>query len=182
MSSTKEILREVVEASNRRSFLRKASLAGMAGAVAPALVPLFTPTKAQATPTPSAELDPAILNFALNLEYLEAEFYLLATTGQGISANGGTTATMDGSVEGGSVVVKSNPQVPFSNDVVKAYATEIAQDELNHVTFLQTALGAAYVAAPNLILRTASSRWASWRRRSTRWRTSRPSSIRLPTT
>ena len=152
MSSTKDIFREVLEASNRRSFMRKASLAGMAGAVAPALVPLFTPTRVEAAPTPSADLDLAILNFALNLEYLEAEYYLLATTGKGISANGGTTATMDASVEGGSVVVKDSPQVPFSSDVVKGYAMEIAEDEFNHVKFLQSALGAAYVAAPNLDL------------------------------
>ena len=108
MSTTQEIYREVLEASNRRSFLRKASLAGMVGAVAPALAPLLTPAPAQAAPTPSAELDPAILNFALNLEYLEAEFYLYATTGKGISDNQGTTAGGDGT-PGGSVAIKANP-------------------------------------------------------------------------
>ena len=151
MSSTKEIYREVLEASNRRSFLRKASLASMAGAVAPALVPLFTPTPVEAAPTPSPELDPAILNFALNLEYVEAQFYLYATTGSGLSDNNGTTAGGDGT-DGGSVIIKDNPKVPFQNDTVAALAMEIAQDEATHVAFLQKTLGAASVAAPNLDL------------------------------
>ena len=152
MSSTKEIYREVLEASNRRSFLRKAGLAGMVGAIAPGLAPLLTPATVQATPTPSPDLDLAILNFALNLEYLEAEFYLYATTGKGISDNGGNTASGDGKTDGGDVIIKSNPQVPFSNSTVAAYATEIAQDEFNHVKFLQSALGAASVAAPDIDL------------------------------
>ena len=155
MSSTKEIYREVLEASNRRSFLRKAGLAGMVGAIAPGLAPLLTPATVEATPTPSPDLDLAILNFALNLEYLEAEFYLYATTGKGISDNNGTTASGDGKTAGGEVIIKSNPKVPFSNSTVAAYATEIAQDEFNHVKFLQTALGAAAVASPDLDLQTS---------------------------
>ena len=152
MSSTKEIYREVLEASNRRSFLRRAGLASMVGAVAPALAPLLTPTRAKAAPTPSAALDVDILNFALNLEYLEAEYYLYATTGMGISDNKGNTASGDGKTAGGSVVIKDSPKVPFSNSIVADYANEIAQDEFNHVKFLQSALGAAHVAAPNIDL------------------------------
>ena len=151
MSSTKEIFHEVLEASNRRSFMRKASLASMAGAVAPALVPLFTPTPVEAAPTPSAELDPAILNFALNLEYVEAQFYLYATTGSGLSGNSGTTTGGDGTT-GGSIVIKDNPQVPFQNATVQALAMEIAHDEATHVAFLQKTLGSAAVSSPDLDL------------------------------
>ena len=155
MSSQLETAREVLEVCNRRSFVRRASLAGMAGAIAPAAANLFAPRQAEAAaPTPSVATDVAILNFALNLEYLEAEFYLNAVTGGGIVANGGTTAGGDGTA-GGTVTIKTNPKVPFSDSTVKGYATEIAQDEFNHVKFLQTALNDAgnfAVAEPDIDL------------------------------
>ena len=154
MSSQLDITREALEVCNRRSFVRRASLAGMAGAIAPVAASLFAPRRAEAALTPSLTTDVAILNFALNLEYLEAEFYLYATTGKGISDNGGDTAGGDGT-SGGEVVIKSNPQVPFSDSTVAGYAAEIAQDEFNHVKFLQTALNEAgnfAVAAPNIDL------------------------------
>ncbi len=155
MTSEKATAIELLEACNRRSFVRRAGLAGMAGVLAPAAASLFTPQHAKAAaPTPSVETDVAILNFALNLEYLEAQFYLYAVTGGGIEDNGGSTAGGDGT-SGGSVVIKDSPQVPFSDSVVAGYAAEIAQDELNHVTFLQSALNAAgnfAVAQPDLNL------------------------------
>ena len=55
---------------SRRQFLGTAGLVG-AGAVLASCAP------AMATPG-KANLDAAILNFALNLEYLEAAFYLAA--------------------------------------------------------------------------------------------------------
>ncbi len=155
MISEKQTAVELLEACNRRSFVRRASLAGMAGVLAPAAASLFAPQQATAaTPTPSVETDVAILNFALNLEYLEAEFYLHAVTGSGIAANGGSTSGGDGT-PGGTVTVKANPQVPFTDSVVAGYAAEIAQDEANHVKFLQTALNDAgnfAVAEPNINL------------------------------
>ena len=85
--------------------------------------------------------DANILNFALNLEYLEAEFYLRAVTGQGLAATDTNGVGTQGSVVGGR-------QVPFVTSAVQQYASEIAADEQNHVRFLRSALGAQAVAEP----------------------------------
>jgi hypothetical protein len=97
--------------------------------------------------TPKADLDSAILIFALNLEYLEAEYYLRGTTGKGI----------DGLIAGagdpsGSVNIKENPRVSFASSFFEDVATEIAQDELNHVRFFREALGGTAVARPAIDL------------------------------
>jgi hypothetical protein len=94
-------------------------------------------------PPPAALTDADYLNFALNLEYLEASYYLFAATGSGLSAaDSGSGA---GTVTGGALV-------PFTSAVQMEYAYEIAQDELNHVRFLRSALGSAAVSAPAIDL------------------------------
>ncbi len=117
---------------NRRQLLL-AGGAGLGTALLPGCVPL--PGGGAAT-----GLDPAILNFALNLEYLEAEYYLRAVgrTLNNVGANPGT-------VTGGS-------EVPFANDTVRQYAEEIAADEEAHVVFLRNALGDAAVSEPDIDL------------------------------
>ena len=91
----------------------------------------------------SGVTDTDVLNFALNLEYLEAEFYLRAATGSGLSdADAGSNP---GAVTGGA-------QVSFQTPAVQEYALEIANDELAHVRFLRKALGSSAVSRPQIDL------------------------------
>jgi hypothetical protein len=99
----------------------------------------------------SAITDSDILNFALNLEYLEAQFYTLATTGKTIDQVG-IGITSGSGAAGGTVTVKANPMVPFATPLLQQFAQETAKDEQNHVTFLRTALAANAVAMPNIDL------------------------------
>ena len=134
--------------SSRRALLTLggAALAGLA----------FAP-KSNAQAAGAAFTDNDILNFALNLEYLEAQFYTLAVSGKtidqiGIGIGTGTSA----STGAGSVITKPGGptacQVAFTNSVVAAYAAEIATEEQKHVSFLRSALGPNAVAQPQLDL------------------------------
>lgn len=89
--------------------------------------------------------DAAVLNFALNLEYLEAEFYIRAYYGTGLTAADTSGTGYANSVVGGSAV-------PFKTPAIQQYAREIATDELAHVRFLRSALGANAVGEPAIDL------------------------------
>ncbi len=135
--------------ARRRSFLAGALGLG-AGAVG------LAGTGRTALAQVSAANDMAILNFALNLEYLEAEYYTFAVTGGSIEALGiATTGANTGGGNPGAIAIKASPKVPFSSSAVAQYAAEIALDEQKHVTDLRGVLGAAAVARPAVDLMTS---------------------------
>ncbi|QXT34282.1 ferritin-like domain-containing protein [Sphingomonas sanguinis] len=122
----------------RREFFKTAMGAAAAGVTAFSLA-----GKAGAQ---TAITDTDILNFALNLEYLEAQFYAFAANGTGLAANQLTGTGTQGAVTGGQQV---NFATGSADDaIVGQYAREIAADEAAHVAFLRTALGTAAVAQP----------------------------------
>lgn len=128
-------------------------MAGAGGVVASSLVagcsggdtlPLPQTSTTPPTTTPETGLSDAdYLNFALNLEYLEAEFYLRAATGTGLGV--GDTGNLTSLTTGGALI-------PGTTAVQRAYINEVAQNELDHVRLLRNALGTAAVSAPKIDL------------------------------
>jgi len=118
----------------RRNFLKNVSLAG-AGIAAGAIIEGCSSGSSTHAQGPS-ETD--VLNFALNLEYLEGEFYSKAVTG----------APLDSSVLGSASVATGGQQVTFTIPHLADIAAEILKDEKLHVMFLRSALGGMAVAEP----------------------------------
>lgn len=77
---------------------------------------------------PNPLTDPAVYNFALNLEYLEAEYYQRGVYGRGLPGN--LIGPNPGQVFGGR-------QVAFQTPYVREFLAEIAEDEMNHVRFIR---------------------------------------------
>ncbi|GAA1844698.1 ferritin-like domain-containing protein [Microlunatus capsulatus] len=142
------INRSAENEADRRNFLRTAGLAGLGVVGATALSGTGALSASAAPAAAAAPSDGAVLNFALNLEYLEAEFYLHAYYGWGVpSALTGGKGTRGG--------VTGGRKVAFKSKAIAQYAKEIAEDELNHVTFLRRALGSAAVARPKIDLKSS---------------------------
>jgi hypothetical protein len=131
---------------------------------AAALVTMAAPKAAKAYTVPTSYTDNDILNFALNLEYLESNFYYLAAFGCTINSpnaaaiaagapSGGIPITGTGTQ--GTVTSTVTKPVPFVYPQVAAYATEVAIEEGKHVLFLQSVLGSYGVAQPAINLSTS---------------------------
>jgi hypothetical protein len=118
----------------RRSFIKNVGMAGI-GVAAGAMVEGCGTSSVSHAQGPS-ETD--VLNFALNLEYLEAEFYSVAVSGSVLSS----------SVTGAASMATGGAKVTFTDSRVADIAAEINADETLHVKYLRTALGASAVAEP----------------------------------
>ena len=105
-----------VAGEDRADFLRKAAFGGAALLGAGGLLSALPSIASAATPAS----DVAILNFALTLEYLEAEFYAGARRNAGI----------------------------FKGDT-RNFVDVVAKHEATHVAFLKKALGGAAVKKPS---------------------------------
>lgn len=144
---SKSMIDEVVAASpNRRKFLKTL---GVATAAVGAMTVGATPAEAQTM----TEMD--VLNFALNLEYVEAEFYTYAQYGYGIEEFGIGISGVSNSPnpeKGGTTT--GGKKVTFSNSLIftPTIAAEIGTDERAHVVLLRSFLGSKAIAKPNLNL------------------------------
>ena len=120
-TSETQQLDEVILNSRRKMLaLGGAALASLA----------FTGVKVAEAQTTPAYTDADILNFALNLEYLESQFYTLATAGKTIDQVGLGTGAGSAASGGGPVVTKAGGPasclVPWTIPAIMAYATETA--------------------------------------------------------
>ncbi len=83
---------------------------------------------------PNPLTDPAVYNFALNLEYLEAEFYRRGVYGQGLP--GELIGPNPGAVLGGR-------RVQFRTPWIAEMFAEITEDETNHVRFIRQTISSS---------------------------------------
>lgn len=124
----------------RRTFIKNVGLAGMGVAVGAMVEGCSNSSISNAQSPAVPETD--VLNFALNLEYLEAEFYSMAVTG----------TSLNSSVTGGTSKATGGAKVTFTDSRIADIAAEINADESLHVKFLRSALGASAVAEPTINL------------------------------
>ena len=104
----------------------------------------------EALAAPAKNIDVDVLNFALNLEYLEAAFYLAAVGRiEELRAIGGAADIRL------PVSLDRTRGMSFKDSNVQALARDIAEDELQHVKFLYGALGKAAAPRPSLDLSAA---------------------------
>ena len=120
---------------------------GLAGCGSSSPTPTPTPT-----PTPATYTDTDILNFALNLEYLEAQFYLYAATGSGLQSSDIAPGSASPYQTVGTVTLGDAAAVPGLTPEQQDILNEIAFEEQAHVRFLRTALGSAAVPMPDIDL------------------------------
>ena len=132
-------------AGNRRNFLKVAGLTGI-GLTGAAVLGNKLALNEQKVEAASIS-DTDVINFALNLEYLEGEFYAVSTYGATLVQLGVITAMDEtGPTTGGM-------RVPDFAKLPEAFlASALRDDEIKHITFLRSVLGSAAVKKPAINL------------------------------
>ena len=137
MSQT-ETLIETPEARGPQRADRRAFFATAIGAAAVGAGALALTTQPAAAQTVATELD--VLNFILNVEYLQANFFSVATGGAVLAAD-------DISGSGTAGVATGARAVSFGDAALASIAKEMAADGLAHVRFLRSSLTTSYAVA-----------------------------------
>jgi Ferritin-like domain len=132
---------------NRRRFMTGLSLAGAAGGVALLGGCSSSNVGGSSSAMAAGPSETDVLNFALNLEYLEATFYSFVT--QGID--------LPSSLIAGSGAITGAPiaKIAFPDQQITDIFNEIFFNEMSHVADLQSLIGSGYVARPALNLSAA---------------------------
>ncbi len=132
--------------SSRRKFLGMAGMMG-AGAV---LASCANGASNQPPKNTKPNLDATIFNFALNLEYLEAAFYLAAVGRlEALDAAGGDSSKV---ILPAGFTGRGGVAIPGLSANMRNLAEEIAEDELAHVKVIRSVLGKAAVDQPTIDL------------------------------
>ncbi len=136
-----------------QSDLGRRSLVGQFGAAAATVMAVGVAATGGAalTSQPAAAqavTDIDILNFALNLEYLEGEYYIRGFLGRGLDP----ADVGDPNGVGNAGFVLGGSAVPFKTEAVAGVLQRITIDEVDHIRFLRRVLGNAAVARPNIDL------------------------------
>jgi hypothetical protein len=148
----------------RRDFAKKVGLtagglvgASMLGSTLVGSALAGAQSSASSGATTAGVTDADVLNFALNLEYLEAEFYMVGGMGRTLEAAGVLPASaVSGPTTGGHAVPN------LASSPIAYIAADIRKDEVSHVKFLRSALGAAAVKKPTINLNALGIGFANW--------------------
>jgi hypothetical protein len=142
--SEKTMSKENIDLGRRALFSGNLATAAAvtAGVVLASALPAAAAPREDEHALPDGRRDADVLNFALNLEYLEAEYYVRGVLGQSLDQAAGGGA-MGETVRGGR-------RVSFSGSRRREFLEDVARNEVAHVQFIRAVLGGEAVTRPAL--------------------------------